>query len=281
MHLYFDERKKGWKCMDPETHKFIVSRNVVFDEVSSYYKVEGAIIGSTVGGTSIHNQPHTEISLPLSPNAPMSSDSSSSFSPTEEQSNRESGVDCHELEGQHIDEEVESAPPLTRSKRKVVFLARYREGNFVSMHSCFLVNPIDDCEPSCFDEATGVKEWESAMNDEMNALIKNQTWDFVPKPKEVKPITCKWVYKIKRKADGSVDRYKARIVAHGFSQKYGEDYDETFSPVAKMISVRVIISLAAHHQWKLWQLDVKNAFLYCEIDKDIYMSRNTQNMYAS
>jgi hypothetical protein len=111
------------------------------------------------------------------------------------------------------------------------------------------------------------------MNDEMNALIKNQTWDLVPKPKEVKPITCKWIYKVKCKANGGVDRYKARLVARGFSQKYGEDYDETFSLVAKMTSVRVVISLAAHHEWKLWQLDVKNAFLYGEIDKDIYMEQ--------
>jgi len=151
--------------------------------------------------------------------------------------------------------------------------ARYKDGYFVSMHSCFLANPIDDCEPSFFNEATGVKEWDSAMNDEMNALIKNQTWDLVPKLMEVKHITCKWVYKIKRKADSSVDRYKARLVARKFSQKYGEDYDETFSSVAKMISVRVVISLAAHHEWELWQLDVKNAFLYDEIDKDIYMEQ--------
>lgn len=200
-----------------------------------------------------------------------SNSSSSSFSPTEEQSNRGSSVDCHELEGQHVDEEVESVPPLRRSKRKVILPARYKDGYLVSMHSCFLANSIDDCEPSCFNEATGVKEWDSAMNDEMSALIKNQTWDLVPKLKEVKAITCKWVYKIKRKADSSVDRYKARLVARRFSQKYGEDYDETFSPVAKMISVRVVISLAAHHEWELWQLDVKNAFLYGEIDKDIYM----------
>jgi len=202
------KEKKGWKCMDPETHKFVVSRDVIFDEVSSYYKAEGAIIGSTGGDTSVHNQPHTEISLPLSPNAPIPSNSpfSSSYSPTEEQSNRGSSVDCHKLEGQHVDEEVDSVRPLRRSKRKVVLPARYRDGNFVSMHSCFLPNLINDCEPYCFDEATSVKEWDSAMNDEMNALIKNQTWDLMPKPKEVKPITCKWVYKIKRKADGNVDR---------------------------------------------------------------------------
>lgn len=75
------------------------------------------------------------------------------------------------------------------------------------------------------------------------------------KPKEVKPVTCKSVYKIKCKADGNVNRYKARLVAHGFSQKYGEDYDETFSPIAKMTLVQIVTFWAAHHGWKLWQLD--------------------------
>jgi hypothetical protein len=203
----YDERKKGWECMDPETHKFCVSRDVVFDEVSSYYKAEGAIFGCTSGGTSVHNEPHREISLPLSPNAPMPSDSSSSR--MGEQSNRGSCVDGHELEGQQGDEEVENVPPLRRSKRKVVLPARYRDRNFVSMHSCFFDNLIDECGLSCFDEVKGVKERDDDMDDEMNAIIRNQTWDLVPKPKEVKPITSKWVYKVKQKEVDNVDRYKA------------------------------------------------------------------------
>ncbi|GKV49237.1 hypothetical protein SLEP1_g56000 [Rubroshorea leprosula] len=133
--------------------------------------------------------------------------------------------------------------------------------------------PSDDEIPLCFEKATGVKVWEDAMDEEMNALFKNETWDLVPKPKDVQLVSCKWVYKIKRKVDGSIDRYKARLVAHGFSQKYGEDYEETFSPVAKMTSVCTVLALAASQNWKLWQLDVKNAFLYGELDKDIYMEQ--------
>jgi hypothetical protein len=207
----YDERKKRWKCMDPETHKTCVSRDVVFDEVSSYYKAEGAIFGSTGGDTSVHNELHREISLPLLPNAPMplDSSSSSSSSPIGEQSNRGSSVNGHELEGQQGDEEVENVPTLRRSKRKVVLPAQHKDGNFVSMHSCFLDNPIDECELSSFDEAKGVKERNDDMNDEINAIIRNQTWDLMPKPKEVKLITSKWVYKVKQKADDSVDRYKA------------------------------------------------------------------------
>lgn len=151
----------------------------------------------------------------------------------------------HEAPNNDDVEDVQSAPPLRRPKRQIVLLARYRDRNFVSVYSCFLASPNADREPSCFDEVKDAIEWVDAMDDEMQALIKNQTWDLVPKPKNVKPITCKWVYKLRRKLDGSVDSYKARLVAQGFLQKYGEEYEETFSPVAKKTSVRVVISLAA------------------------------------
>ncbi|KAM2157970.1 hypothetical protein ACFX1X_041960 [Malus domestica] len=109
------------------------------------------------------------------------------------------------------------------------------------------------------------------MKEEIDALQQNQTWDIVPKPRDVKPISCKWVYKIKRCPDGSIERYKARLVARGFSQQYGLDYDETFSPVAKLTTVRVLLALAANKDWNLYQMDVKNAFLHGELDREIYM----------
>lgn len=88
----------------------------------------------------------------------------------------------------------------------------------------------EDKEPMTFQEVSKKAKWRLAMKEEMKALVKNQSWDLIPKPKDVKPISCKWLYKIKTRPDGSIERYKARLVARDFSQQYGLDYDETFIP---------------------------------------------------
>ena len=128
-----------------------------------------------------------------------------------------------------------------------------------------------EIEPSCFSQAVKQESWRHAMGAEFNALQQNGTWSLVPHRSDINILPNKWIFKIKRKADGSVERYKARLVANGFHQQEGLDYNETFSPVVKHSTIRTVIALAVHHNWPICQLDVQNAFLHGFLSEDVYM----------
>ncbi|KAL2230371.1 UNVERIFIED_CONTAM: Retrovirus-related Pol polyprotein from transposon RE1 [Sesamum indicum] len=127
-------------------------------------------------------------------------------------------------------------------------------------------------EPRSFTEAVQYPEWRAAMDAEIQALEGNHTWRLTSLPAGKRAIGSKWVFKVKLRTDGSVERYKAHLVAKGFNQVEGIDYTKSFSPVAKAVTVRLMLTLAAANSWTLHQLDVNNAFLHGFIDEDIYMS---------
>jgi len=126
-------------------------------------------------------------------------------------------------------------------------------------------------EPTSYRDAIQHQEWQHAMAEEIAALERTGTWDLVPIPAHVHPITCKWVYKVKTRSDGSLECYKARLVARGFQQEHGRDYDETFAPVAHMTTVCTLLAVASVREWSISQLDVKNAFLNGELSEEVYM----------
>lgn len=108
-----------------------------------------------------------------------------------------------------------------------------------------------DSVPRNIHEALMIPKWREVVYEEMRALQKNNVWQFVNHPPEKKPVGCKWVFTTKHKADGTVERYKARLVAKGFTQTYGINYQENFTPVAKMNSIGVLLSLAPNLDWDL------------------------------
>ena len=166
---------------------------------------------------------------------------------------------------------------LRKKQRECTKHPRYPLSHFMSFdkfspaHKAFLVSLNSITVPETLSEALSQEEWRKAMRVEMEALEKNQTWEVTELPKGKKPVGCKWVFSLKYRADGGLERYKARLVAKGYTQTFGVDYQETFAPVAKMNTVRVLISLAANFGWDLQQFDVKNAFLHGDLEEEIYM----------
>jgi hypothetical protein len=142
---------------------------------------------------------------------------------------------------------------------------------FVVHHYTYMGKVIQKVETTCFEQAVANLKWDNAMDEEMAALDANATWELVALPEDKKAIGCKWVYKVKHNADGSMSKYKARLVAKGYAQTYGIDYEETYSPVAKMIIVRAIIAMAATKGWSLHQIDVNNVFFHGDLHEKMYM----------
>ena len=116
-------------------------------------------------------------------------------------------------------------------------------------------------------------KWLDAMKDELKSMDHNEVWDVVELPEGCKRVGCKWVFKAKRDSNGNVERYKARLVAKGFTQKDGVDYKETFSPVSKKDSFRIIMAMVAHYDLELLQMDVKTTFLNGNLDEEVYMDQ--------
>ena len=145
---------------------------------------------------------------------------------------------------------MEAAPEPRRSER---------------LHKVRDVLLLESDEPTTYAEAMvspDSEEWLEAMRSELKSMDENQVWDLVDLPPGVTTIGCKWVFKKKTDVDGNVQIHKARLVAKGYGQVQGIDYDETYSPVAMLKSVRIVLAIAAYFDYEIWQMDVKTAFLH-------------------
>jgi hypothetical protein len=128
-------------------------------------------------------------------------------------------------------------------------------------------------EPTTYGEAAERQEWKRAMVEELKSITDNKTWTLTDTPLGKKPIGLKWVFKLKRDADGNITRYKARLMVKGYVQRAGIDFDEVFAPVARLESVRFILAIAAHYGWTVHHLDVKSAFLNGDLVEEVYVEQ--------
>lgn len=128
-------------------------------------------------------------------------------------------------------------------------------------------------EPANYGEAEKEREWRQAMENEINSIEKNGTWTLTELPEGHKVIGLKWIFKIKRDADGKVVKHKARLVAKGYAQQHGVDFDEIFAPVTRLETVRLLLALSAQNSWEVHHLDVKTAFLNGEINEEVYVAQ--------
>jgi hypothetical protein len=194
---------------------------------------------------------------------PMRDETSSSSQESVEKDDSTKSMELNEPTFiEHPEEDNDEAP--RRSKRK-----RTEK----SFGDDFIIYLMDDT-PKTIAEAYSLPDadyWKEAVRSEMDSIMSNGTWEVVERPYGCKPMGCKWVLKKKLRSDGTIDKYKARLVAKGYTQKEREDFFDTYSPVARLTTIRVLLSLAASHGLLVHQMDAKTAFLNVEL-KDLYGS---------
>ena len=300
----------AFRCYEPQTKKVFISRHVIFEESVFPFQNNPTMQTTPINIHHWNIPPISSHEPPMTPSSPYSQDSHTTITPVQQlltpsisplpssqvspinegipsatlplalPSPRPSDIVMPTVGPVHDNDSPSAIPPTqstTSTPPRHPMTTRSKSGIFkprqvLDLHA-ITNSSTEASEPTTITQAQKSSHWRKAMCDEYDALLHNSTWTLVPFHHTQNIIGCKWVFRIKRNPDGSVARYKARLVAKGFHQRPGVDFTETFSPVVKPTTIRLILSLAISKGWHIRQLDVNNAFLQGSLTEDVFMQQ--------
>lgn len=299
IYLGSEQGSKAFRLFDPSTHKVIISHDVVFDEKKMWQwedkgsseqepgyfwvdwngVIDGGLVSDSTGSLDneySNNSEDDNQTSPINSSSQTATSQSASVANTQNSatsSNSNSLVTTSSQTSEsYSNNELQSANQnVRRSNRVPITPVKFNDYVMQIDDLSLLLN--EEKVPRNFEEAKSKPEWMMAMQSELDSINRTNTWKLTDLPKGAKVIGVKWLFKVKRNADGSIYKHKARLVAKGYVQEPGIDYDEVFAPVARMETVRLIIAIAANHGWDLHHLDVKTAFLHGDLKEEIYVAQ--------
>jgi histone deacetylase 1/2 len=281
--LGYSLNHQGYRCLDQSTGRIYLSRHVIFDELSFPFQETINTLSAETASLDFHSPletvteplPHIPLAFTTSPDPPTQNPPNvpiTSITPSTNILITPPIITEPTQPNTTIPNPIitETSSPTTNPHPMVT---RSRAGVSKPNPKYALTVTYDPTllEPTCYTQAAKSEEWRKAMGAEFNALQQSGTWSLVQPTSDMNILPNKWVFKIKKHSDGTIERYKARLVANGFHQQEGIDYTETFSPVVKHSTIRIILALAVNHKWPIRQLDVQNAFLHGILSEEVYM----------
>lgn len=265
--LGVSEESKAYMLYDPISKKIVISRDIVCAEDEKWdWRRSAQEMKDDVLECGDDNEIEND-----------ENDDVEAEEEGEDEEGEQAGNINNSSQNELSEEELPSPPsPIQgRNRRQPVWMNDYMTGAGLSdgeeVHNLVMFTSADD--PVSFEEAVKSSKWREAMDIEIRAIKRNETWELTTLPAGAKKIGVKWVCKTKLNEKGEVDKYKARLVAKGYSQRHGIDYNEVFAPVARWDTIRTILALATHKGWYVYQLDVKSAFLHGELNEAVFIDQ--------